>query len=306
MKIKSINNIIREQINKYFDKEYRLGHDESEIADNLVNYIYSLEPITSEDFKSETEINRLYYIKIIYLDALKMAIYKHNVGLVDDTELIFYNNLTGIQSENELLAEVSADPSLLKRMILECYKFTDMNDLSRTLVVKSLAEDENEFLCRTYKLHICDILMYGKKIKVSDIVEYLNSYITHQVKCLSIDFVNNNIALLTGFVSNLVRLDGSDALDLLLEIGKIDYSVCKYIAKKTEPNVIMVDHIDYYENYDLEEILYRLSSDKIFLKDALWNFYSLYFDKEYEDIQLSEEILKSEDSDKMSKKLIIK
>ena len=45
---------------------------------------------------------------------------------------------------------------------------------------------------------------------------------------------------------------------------------------------------------------------KIFLKDALWNFYSLYFDKEYEDIQLSEDILKSEDSDKMSKKLIIK
>ena len=65
----------------------------------------------------------------------------------------------------------------------------------------------------------------------------------------------------------------------------------------------MLDHIDYYENYNLDDIIYRLTTDEVFLKDSLWMIISLYIDKSYDDIELSTDILDNKEVSKVYKKL---
>ena len=66
---------------------------------------------------------------------------------------------------------------------------------------------------------------------------------------------------------------------------------------------MMLDHIDYYENYNLDDIIYRLTTDEVFLKDSLWMIISLYIDKSYDDIELSTDILDNKEVSKVYKKL---
>ena len=305
MELININDAVREEIGKFFDKQTRNGKTKEEVANIFRDSIYSIEPESIEDYDSKNEKDRINLIRIIFLDAIKMTIYKHKNGLVNDEELIFFNNLTSIENEDELFAEVSADPSLFSKMILECSDFIELNIFSRISVFKSLSPDENNFLCKTYKLHLVDSFKYNQKVTLKDTIENLNEVVNYQKKYIGEVLENNIVALLSGFISNIVRFDGSNSLDFILDIGKVDYSVCIYLSKYIEDDIIL-DHIDFYENYSIDDILYKLSSDQIFLKDALWMLIALYIDKEYNDIELSDEVLKTKESQNISKKLVIK
>ena len=116
------------------------------------------------------------------------------------------------------------------------------------------------------------------------------------------DLDENNVLMITNFVRNLFCLDRDNCLDLVLDIAKKDYAVCKYLINYLEDDM-MLDHIDYYENYNLDDIIYRLTTDEVFLKDSLWMIISLYIDKSYDDIELSTDILDNKEVSKVYKKL---
>ena len=93
--------------------------------------------------------------------------------------------------------------------------------------------------------------------------------------------------------------------ELIVEIGKVDYAVCKYLIKYINDSDLLLDHIDYYEGCDLNDILYRLTTDEVFLKDAIWMLISFYIDKSYEGISLENNVLNTVETSKVNKKMLL-
>ena len=305
MELSSINNVTRNEIYNFMDKLIRNGKSIKESADKLRDYLYDSQLLDYQINGDSIRKTRERMINTAYLDALKMTIYKHKVGLVNEQELIFYNNLTSLESLEELYSETSADFDLLSSILTECYNYNSLNEFSKSIIMKSLSESENTFLCQEFKLHFYDTLVYCRKITVEDIVEYLNKLIVFEKKNIGEVLDDNNITIVFSYIHNLNRYDRENTIDLLLQLGIIDYSVCKYLSNKIDSDFIL-DHIDYYENYSLDDILYRLSTDQIFLSDVIYMFKSLYIDKNYDDIELDKDILKTDYSLKIGKKLAIK
>ena len=305
MELNSLNSITRNEIYSYIDKMIRNGKTVKESADELRDTLYESQIY---DYTTEDNMIKKYrelVINTAYLDALKMTIYKHKVGLVNDEELIFFNNLTGLEDLEELYSETSADFDLLSNILVECYNYNSLNEFSKSIIMKSLTESENNFLCQTFKLHIYDTLVYCRNITIDDLINYYNKLIKHEKKYLGEALDDNNLTIVYSYIHNLNKYDRENAIDLLLELGKIDYSVCKFLSTKIDSEFIL-DHIDYYENYSLDDILYKLSTNQIFLSDVIYMFKALYIDKSYDDIELSIDILKTDYSRKIEKKLTIK
>lgn len=305
MVIKSINDIIRNDIYNFFDKYLLRGKTIDEIAEMFSKYIYSLEPNKLSDFSFSSEYNRMNLIRVIYLDALKMTTYRHKVGLVDDEELIFFNNLTSLDGDADIASEISFDPALLNEMIIDCYRFSSYNMFSKIMIFKSLTSDEQLYLSKTYSNHLIDSFIYGKKITIDDLNNYLSDYIIHQKKYIGEIMNDNNLSIVSNFIKVLMNEDGSDSFDLLIDLIKIDYSVCKFLYKNNVSNEVSLNHIDLYENYSMEDILTKFFYDEVFLMDTVNMYLILHVDKKYGDIILPDDILQSDDIKKLEKKLII-
>ena len=303
MELSSINNISRQEIYDVISKQVRNGKTYREACDNLRDLLYDLQ---SKDFESgfeHTKEQREKLIMVAYLDALKMTFYKHKMGLVNEKELIFYNNLTSIESSDDLIAETSADFDLLSDILLQAYNYNSMNEFSKSIIMKSLSEDENMYLYQTYKIHLSDVLVYCREIKIEDLVDYYNKLIKFEKKNLGEELEDNNITIVSSYLQNLLRFDRDNALNLLCNLGYIDYSVSKYLSDSIESDYLL-DHIDYYENYSLNDIIYKLSTNQLFLKDVIYMFKSLYIDKMYEDIDLDLSVLDTKENKKIYKKLM--
>lgn len=303
MELSSINNISRQEIYDVISKQVRNGKTYREACDNLRDLLYDLQ---SKDFESgfeHTKEQREKLIMVAYLDALKMTFYKHKMGLVNEKELIFYNNLTSIESSDDLIAETSADFDLLSDILLQAYNYNSMNEFSKSIIMKSLSEDENMYLYQTYKIHLSDVLVYCREIKIEDLVDYYNKLIKFEKKNLGEELEDNNITIVSSYLQNLLRFDRDNALNLLCNLGYIDYSVSKYLSDSIESDYLL-DHIDYYENYSLNDIIYKLSTNQLFLKDVIYMFKSLYIDKMYEDVDLDLSVLDTKENKKIYKKLM--
>lgn len=305
MEVSSINNLPRQEIYDYISKKIRNGSYIRECCDSLRDLLYESQSKDFEPGFSHIKEKREQIIMVAYLDALKMTFYKHKIGLVNEKELIFYNNLNAIESPEELIAETSADFDLLSDIFLQAYNYITMNEFSKSIIMKSLSNDENQFLCETYKIHLFDLLVYCKEITINDLVDYYSKLIKFEKKNLGEELDDNNITIVSSYLQNLLRFDRDNALNLICELGSIDYSVSKYLNNLIESDYLL-DHIDFYENYSLNDIIYRLSTDQLFFKDAVWMFKSLYIDKKYDDIDLDLNILDTEDTKKVYRKLMDK
>ena len=298
MDIYNRNDIVRQNLTKFMDKCILNGMSIEESAIKYRNILYKLESNNNIDIRNF----RNYNICIMYLDALKLSLYNHKNLLVDDNELEFLSILNDIFDEKDLLAEVSFDSALFSKIILYSYKYAKLDNLAKSLVVKSLSDLDNQLMFEKIPYHKLDILTYNKIIVLDDLIDNLEKNIKYQSKHFDMDLDENNVLMITNFVRNLYSLDRDNCLDLVLDIAKKDYAVCKYLINYLEDNM-MLDHIDYYENYNLDDIIYRLTTDEVFLKDSLWMIISLYIYKSYDDIELSTDILDNKEVSKVYKKL---
>lgn len=298
MEIYNRNDIVRKELTKFIDKCMLNGMSVEESSNMYRDILYKMESNSNKEIRDY----RNYNICIMYLDALKLTTYNHKNLLVDDNELEFYSLLSDICDENDLLSEVSFDSSLFSKIIKYSYKYSKLDSLTKSLIIKSLSNLENNFISEIIPYHKLDLLIYDKEISLDDLIDTLEKNKKYQHKFFRMNLDENNILMITNFVRKLFCLDRDNSMKLILDIGKKDYAVCKYLSKHIEDDLLL-DHIDYYENYSLDDIIYRLTTDEVFLKDCLWMIFSLYIDKKFDDIELTEDILNRKEVSKIYKKL---
>lgn len=299
MEVLNLNDYIRSNLLDYIESMRLKGLSHEEAIEEYRNLLYDLE----NDLEKKNE--REYIIKIIYLDAIKMTMYTHKTGIVDDDEATFLCDLKSLDNFDEILAEVSSNIDLFFKMIKYAYKYAEIDSLSKKLICKSLSPIENDWLNNIICFHMYDILEASSKISVEDIVNELKRNKEYQEKHLGQDLSDSNVLRMMGVLQSLRVYDSENLNQLLLDIAKVDYAVCKYLSKRVDDCPLVDDHLDFYENYPLNDILYFLSTNQMILKSSIWMLVSLYIDECFDEIPLPQNILENELNEQIIKKLTL-
>lgn len=289
-----IRNILKESINKGCLKGFTINQS----IDRLRDTLYDLETSNQQLEKN----NRENIIMCIYVDTLYMLIYKHKMSMMTLEDVDQLKRLCELSGKDDVLAEVSCDPDLFSKLILHSYEFSNLTTLGKTMVIKSLTSMEHRWLMDKNVMHVMDLSTYGRKVELNDLVLDIQNQIKEQDKLLDIYFIDGILLNVSGFISNLIRFDQSSGIDLVLNIGTLDYAVSKYLEQKGYADDNIIDHIDYYENYSLDDIIDRLIYDMSFLQCALSMVISFYIHKSYDDLELSEDLLNNNAVKKLKKK----
>ncbi len=302
MDVIGFNKQIRSIVSKWVEEGELKGIDRKKTIDLKIPYIYTL---FEKDAYSKLGVCML--LCTGYLDAYKILSYKQKECMNNDEEEDILGLLCDIEDYDDLVAEISADPNLLARLLEKIDEFANMNGLAKMLLVKSLSDSENAWLNSRFCNHQEDIINYDKEVTVSLLTTNYKRKKHYQENVSMIDFNDGIIMNLVGFINNLVKIDMDNATSLALEIGKIDYAASKYLVGKfSDEDDIFLDHIDYYESYPVDAIVNRLLFSPEFLKDAIWMVLAIMVNKNYRDIPLSEDLLANKDAKKMAKKLVLK
>lgn len=289
-----IRNILKESINKGCLKGFTINQS----IDRLRDTLYDLETSNQQLEKNSREN----IIMCIYVDTLYMLIYKHKMSMMTLEDVDQLKRLCELNEKDDVLAEVSCDPDFFSTLILHSYEFSNLTTLGKTMVIKSLTSMEHRWLMDKHVMHVMDLSTYGRKVELNDLVLDIQNQVKEQDKLLDIYFIDGILLNVSGFISNLIRFDSDNAIDLVLNIGTLDYAVSKYLEQEGYADDNIIDHIDYYENYSLDDIIDRLIYDMSFLQCALSMVISFYIHKSYDDLELREDLLNNNAVKKLKKK----
>ena len=232
----------------------------------------------------EVKINQSVFemiIKVSFVDAFKMVNYRIANSTITDRELVLFNEIKLITDYDDLTTELSASPELLNYMLTSCYEFCNIDYFGRINIINTVSLEQNRWLSCICNTHLLDVIKYSNNIKIDDIINEMQKNIVYQDKNFSEEFSDANVLSIVGCIKNLIKTNSDSIIDILINLGIIDYSVSKYLIKYSKDDEYLIDRIDFYENYDVNDILYRLKSSDEFLNQAVWMLYSLYFDKAY-------------------------
>lgn len=246
-----------------------------------------------------------YLIYVMYLDAYKLNSYKQKECVASDTETDFLGQLNDISDNTDLLAEVSADPDFLVKLIEACYQFHNMNGLGKVNIIKSLDAVESEWLEERFPMHRQDLDTYDIKITLQHLLKNIHNQIQHQENVLELDFKEAIMVSVTGFLRNLVKNDYDNAVDLLIEVAVSDYNSCITLREKGIEDAYILDHIDLYENYSKRDILWELMDNPVCLTDTIWSIANVYVYGEYEGIKIQKEEIDENQGKSIMKKLTL-
>lgn len=252
------------------------------------------------------ELYRKYQIYVMYLDAYKLSMYKQKQCIADDQEIEFFDQLLYLLEEDELMTEIEGNEDFLERLIEESYKFREMNVLGKIIVIKSLSEYENDDILQYFPIHEQDLDTYNIEVTLKMILDNIRNQLRHQKEDLDIDCKEAIMLNVVGFIQKLAACDYKNAEKLLLEIGKADYRVSKFLASQFKDNELFLDHIDLYENYSRDTILNELEGKSDFLKDAIWNIADVDVFKKYEGTSINTDEMDDCKDTEVMKKLVIK
>jgi len=295
----NINNFVREYLLEFYEKEEENEVGESEIIDKFITVYKEYE---SFKFTNNLILKKDYIILVLYTDALKYLLYLHKVGLVNDRVSILLDALSAIDSKEELKNNLENNYELFYGIVEYAHKYCEINELSKMTINKSLSIIENRWITQVFKANLSDGIEATSKIKLNDIVEELINDKAYQIKKYGKSFDDSNVKRILGIIRTLSLYDLGNYYDLLLEIAKVDYSVCKYLITRINDCEYAYDRVDFYENYKIEDIIESLSLDQQMLNSAIWMVVSLYIDSDYEDIELNINDVNKEVSPQMIKK----
>lgn len=244
----------------------------------------------------------LYMLSVMYLDAYKVYAYKQKNSILTDGEEDFLGLLIDIEDSDDLLSEAS-DPNFLLQLIMSSYEFSEYNALAKVTMIKSLSGRENDWLNNRFNMHEQDINHYDIDITLDFLIKHAKRHINSQKK-LGYEFYDGIVINIVGFIRNLVMSRRTESTRLLLELIKVDYAASKFLVDKVTDNEDFIDHIDLYENYSVDDMLSALVNSQAFLSDAVWMLLALNIFKEYDGIDIDNEIVKSKSTDEFNKKLI--
>lgn len=248
-------------------------------------------------------VQRAFLNSVLFIDAFKMLVYKQKENMCSDEELIYFNMLVNTKDYTDATTDFSSDIGYLRKCISSVYEFHKLPGLAKVNIVKSLSEQENEWLLSLFEVHQFDLDTYARNINLSDIIKNMKNQYNHQMH------TNNDVCLdsiavsVLGFIKNLFKNDEENAYSLLLEIGKEDYEINKFLYGKTE-NDDVIEHIDLYENYSQEDIVENLRYNEAFLVNAIWAILEANLLNKYNDVEIDNYSMN--DSDPTIKKFLLK
>lgn len=245
----------------------------------------------------------LYMLSVMYLDAYKIYSYKQKSSMLSEGDEDFLGTLIDIEDADELFEEAN-DPNFLVKLIEASYEFSEYNALAKVNLVKDLSERENEWLKDRFDIHEQDLYHYDIDITLDFLVKNAKNHINAQRK-YGYEFYDGIVINIVGFIRSLTNNRRDNAIKLLLELIKVDYAASKYLVDKVTDSEAFVDHIDLYENYSIDDMLYTLMNNQGFLSDAVWMLLTVNVFKEYDDIDIDSDIIKSKHTEEFNKKLII-
>lgn len=300
--MENYNQELRNVLGKYLDHCIECGFDIREAASSYANVLYKLE-ITRDPYE---RLYREYLISVMYLDAYKLSLYHQKECLADDSDTEFLGQLVDIYDLDDLLAEVSSNPEFLIRLIEECYRFRQMSGLGKINIVKSLSDDENEWVLEDFPIHRQDLDTYDIEIHLDHILDSIENQTRHQKKDAFYEFKEAIMLNIMGFIRNLTNYDYDNAERLLLEIAQKDYSASKFLVGFPEEQELFLLHIGLYENYSRRDILNVFMESQEFLRDAIWNIAYVYVYQEYDGTTIAVEKLDDCKDTEVMKKLVVK
>lgn len=248
-------------------------------------------------------VQRAFLNSVLFVDTFKMLVYKQKENMCSDEELIYFNMLVNTKDFSDAITDFSSDIGYLRKCISLTYEFHKLPGFAKVNIVKSLSEQENDWLLSLFEVHQFDLDSYGRNINLSDVKKNMKNQYNHQMN-MNGDVCLDSIAVsVLGFVKNLFKNDEENAYTLLLEIGKEDYEINKYINSKKEEDET-IDHIDLYENYSQEQIVEHLRYNEAYLVDAIWAILEANILNKYKDVEI--ENYGINDSDPNIKKFLLK
>lgn len=248
-------------------------------------------------------VQRAFLNSVLFVDTFKMLVYKQKENMCSDEELIYFNMLVNTKDFSDAITDFSSDIGYLRKCITATYEFHKLPGFAKVNIVKSLSEQENDWLLSLFEVHQFDLDTYGRNINLSDVKKNMKNQYNHQ-KNMNGDVCLDSIAVsVLGFVKNLFKNDEENAYTLLLEIGKEDYEINKYINSKKEDDDT-IDHVDLYENYSQEQIVEHLRYNEAYLVDAIWAILEANLLNKYKDVEI--ENYGMNDSDPNIKKFLLK
>ena len=293
-----MNTIARKKLAKIVDKYAMYGIDARTSID-----MYATQLANVDDFYHNILV--IYLVSLGFTDAYRICSYRVKECTANDEDLDLYIQLENITDFTDLMTEAFADISLLPKLLYHSYLFGEMDALGKINLTKNLSSQEKEWLKDLIPFITQDYVTYDREIKIEDIIRNVQKKENYQQRTEgSINRDKLTIGVL-GFLRNLVKNDPFNGNKLLLEVAKIDYEACKFMISKSEDDVF-TDHVDLYENYDVDSILDRLSSDQVFLYDAIESVISVCVNHVHYNMEVSREQLQTDEVKEVEKKLTLK
>lgn len=300
--MQNFNNNLRYFIENWVNNGLLTGLDTNESIRKFIEYFYSL-----LNSSLDKQVFTSYLLSLNFLDAYKEYSYKQKECLQSDIDEDFFGDLCDIKNFNDLYAKATEDPRFLAKILHSTYQFNSLEILGKYTIVKTLYPSENEWLKKLFPIHKLDLQYYDIPITKSTLIDYIKNKVTYQHNIMSMDFKEAIICNIVGFLQNLKKIDIENTTSLLTEIGKNDYATSKYLIEKChDEDESLIDHIDLYENYDVNDILYNLLNNEDFLKDAVWMLGITYVFHKYDDIPITSTDISCIKTENIEKKLILK
>ncbi len=278
---------IRQIINRWVLEGQEKGYSVKASLKDKVTDIY----LFYETEKMLDTISISMLLSVIYVDSFMIYSYrqKEATNLDSDTEVLA--SLYDVDDITGLYNDASLSPNLLCSMLEASYEFYNMGLLGKINVVKSLSASENEWLLSRFPNHQENIKLYDIDVPIALIIREAQKMSRYQRDKMLMHFDEAISMNILGFIRNLCKIDPANATEILYELGKIDYMASKYLVIKGVCDEDLILNIDYYENYDIEEVIDNLSVNQNLLMDAIRMLMNVYVHKKYGDIALDEDII---------------
>ena len=288
MKLTSYNDYIREYLVDKMDDLHERYEDILEAAMCLVNSLYQT---FDDDPKSKEIISG-----ILFTDLFKVVMFLQKHGLNED-EYLYYSYLihNELDSPEDVMAQISADPSLLADMLINTYTLYYKDPLFKKVLHKSLSNKEVELLTKLAPRCITDSIINFKPFTVEEVVDSFIIDNDDELEIVDDPYRETSIKYIAGLLRELYLCDGS--IDLIKEIIEQDQLACRYLTEYL-PDAKLIDRLHEYNVSNKNNLYKKILFDQDILSDALKMLIHVYVDRSYKGITINKHILKNQSRNK--------
>lgn len=172
---------------------------------------------------NETRVKYMLLESVLFLDLYKMIRYKQLTNTITEFDLRILPHLEKITTFNQIHKTIIENPAFLAASISSVLDFKESTALEKYASVKTIKEEDKNFLLEIIPLSNEDFDKYGK---ILDLEDYYKYYKKIKKYYKNIDIKDEIIInQLTSFVRLLYPYCMEEMKNLINELSKIDFEV---------------------------------------------------------------------------------